>query len=152
MLVFQSTDQLEKLYGKEGVRAWNSSVAARVYGCGPTDQAELFRMIGEYTIDIEGQSKSTGLRGLGIGTPSTNITMSINLQKANFMQPKQLRTLPNDGLVLFYKGQNPMICGMACGKACKDDPLGGKSASSLTHLVWLQKLLFAVQRWKGKRG
>ena len=40
----------------------------------------------------------------------------------------------------------------ACGKACKDDPLGGKSASSLTHLVWLQKLLFVVQRWKGKRG
>ena len=39
-----------------------------------------------------------------------------------------------------------------CGKACKDDPLGGKSASSLTHLVWLRKLLFVVQRWKGKRG
>ena len=39
-----------------------------------------------------------------------------------------------------------------CGKACKDDPLGGKSASSITHLVWLQKLLFVVQRWKGKRG
>ena len=42
--------------------------------------------------------------------------------------------------------------GEDCGKACKDDPLGGKSASSLTHLVWLQKLLFVVQRWKGKRG
>ena len=41
---------------------------------------------------------------------------------------------------------------LLCGKACKDDPLGGKSASSLTHLVWLQKLLFVVQRWKGKRG
>ena len=41
---------------------------------------------------------------------------------------------------------------LPCGKACKDDPLGGKSASSLTHLVWLQKLLFVVQRWKGKRG
>ena len=40
----------------------------------------------------------------------------------------------------------------SCGKACKDDPLGGKSASSITHLVWLQKLLFVVQRWKGKRG
>ena len=40
----------------------------------------------------------------------------------------------------------------ACGKACKDDPPGGKSASGLTHLVWLQKLLFVVQRWKGKRG
>ena len=42
--------------------------------------------------------------------------------------------------------------GVRCGKACKDDPLEGKSASSLTHLVWLQKLLFVVQRWKGKRG
>ena len=115
MLIFQSTGQLEKLYGKEGVRAWNSSVAARVYGPteDPTDQAELSRMIGEYTVDIEGQSKSTGLRGLGIGTPSTNITKNINLQKANLMRPEQLRTLPNDGLVLFYKGQNPMICGMA---------------------------------------
>ena len=46
------------------------------------------------------------------------------------------------------------LCGwvLICGKACKDDPLGGKSASNLTHLVWLQKLLFVVQRWKGKRG
>ena len=44
------------------------------------------------------------------------------------------------------------VTGGYCGKACKDDPLGGKSASSLTHLVWLQKLLFVVQRWKGKRG
>ena len=52
----------------------------------------------------------------------------------------QWRTLPSD----FSSWQ--------CGKACKDDPLGGKSASSLTHLVWLQKLLFVVQRWKGKRG
>ena len=77
MLIFQPTGQFEKLYGKEGVRAWNSSVTARVYGPteDPTDQVELFRMIGEYTVDIEGQSKSTGLRGLGIGTPSMNITV-----------------------------------------------------------------------------
>ena len=47
--------------------------------------------------------------------------------------------------------QEPAV-GLYCGKACKDDPLGGKSASSLTHLVWLQKLLIVVQRWKGKRG
>ncbi|WP_419738593.1 type IV secretory system conjugative DNA transfer family protein [Ruegeria sp.] len=115
MLIFQSTGQLEKLYGKEGVRAWNSSVAARVYGPteDPTDQAELSRMIGEYTVDIEGKSRSTSLRGFGIGTPSSNVTRNVNLQKANLMRPEQLRTLPNDGLVLFYKGQNPLVCGMA---------------------------------------
>ena len=49
-------------------------------------------------------------------------------------------------------GQDVVNKHFICGKACKDDPLGGKSASSLTHLVWLQKLLFVVQRWKGKRG
>ena len=40
-----------------------------------------------------------------------NITKNIDLQKANLMPPEQ--TLPNDGLVVFYKSQNPMICGMA---------------------------------------
>ena len=49
------------------------------------------------------------------------------------------------------RGLNLMLI-FQCGKACKDDSLGGKSASSLTHVVWLQKLLFVVQRWKGKRG
>ena len=62
---------------------------------------------------------------------------------------------PSDNVLVDEHILNKVILGgttVDCGKACKDDPLGGKSASSLTHLVWLQKLLFVVQRWKGKRG
>ena len=35
--------------------------------------------------------------------------------------------------VTLYRYVDPN--GNLCGKACKDDPLGGKSASSLTHLA-----------------
>ena len=115
MLIFQSTGQIEETYGKAGMRAWNNSVAARVYGTSddPEDAAVLSRMIGEYTVDVENRSTSTGMRGFGIGTPTDNKTKSINLQKASLMRPEQVRTLPEDGLIVFFKGQNPLICGKA---------------------------------------
>ena len=115
MLIFQSAGQLEELYGKAGVRAWNNSVAARVYGTSDDEQDAgiLSRMIGEYTVDVEGRSRSSGLRGMGFGTPSENVSKSTSLQRASLMRPEQLRTLPDDGLIIFYKGQSPLICGKA---------------------------------------
>ena len=115
MLIFQSIAQLEETYQKTGARAWNNSVAARVYAATDDneDQAAISRMIGEYTVDIEARSTSTGMRGFGIGTPTDNRTKSVNLQKASLMRPEQVRTLEADGLLVFFKGQNPMICGKA---------------------------------------
>jgi len=115
MLIFQSTGQIEEAYGKAGVRAWNNSVAARVFAATDDneDQAIISRMIGEYTVDVENRSTSFGVRGFGIGTPNDNRTKSINRQKASLMRPEQVRELQEDALLVFYKGQKPLICGKA---------------------------------------
>ena len=115
MLIFQSAGQIREVYGEDGVRAWNASVAARVFGSteDERDAASLSRMIGDYTVDVEGRSRSSGLRGLGIGTPSANISRSINLQKAPLIRPEQLRTLPSDACIILFKGQSPLFCGKA---------------------------------------
>ena len=76
---------------------------------------------------------------------SKNDKKNINLRKSGLFGPVRTKgfkivRLMRSIRVHRNKGTD------CCGKACKDDPLGGKSASSLTHLVWLQKLLFVVQR------
>ena len=115
MLIFQSVGQIREVYGEDGVRAWNASVAARVFGTteDERDAASLSRMIGDYTVDVEGRSKSSGIRGLGIGTPSANASRNINLQKAPLIRPEQLRTLPGDASIILFKGQSPLFCGKA---------------------------------------
>ena len=115
MLIFQSTGLLEDAYGKESVRAWNNSVAARVFAAtdDDKDQMVISKMIGEYTVDVENRSSSLGMRGFGIGTPTENRSKSVNLQKASLMRPEQVRELQEDGLIVFYKGKKPMICGKA---------------------------------------
>ncbi|MYB75750.1 MAG: TraM recognition domain-containing protein, partial [Chloroflexi bacterium] len=115
MLIFQSTGLLEQAYGKESVRAWNNSVAARVFAGTDDvdDQAVISRMIGEYTVDVENRSTSTGMRGFGIGTPNDNRTKSINRQRASLMRPEQVRKLEKDAVLIFYKGEDPLICGKA---------------------------------------
>ena len=87
------------------------------------------------------------LRPYGLLATLTDRTSSLEPAHDGFLLPNSLEpeSLRAQWDMLRRQTKN-------CGKACKDDPLGGKSASSLTHLVWLQKLLFVVQRWKGKRG
>ncbi len=115
MLIFQSTAQIEEIYQKTGARAWNNSVVARVYAGSDNedDQAKISRMIGEYTVDVEGRSTSAGMRGFGIGTPTDNRTKNINLQRASLMRPEQVRELEKDAVLIFFKGEKPLICGKA---------------------------------------
>lgn len=113
--IFQSTGQLEKLYGPTGLETWNDLMAARVYSTTESvkDQENISKMIGEYTADIEGKSKSSSSRGWGIGTPTAGTSQNTSLRNVRLMRPEQLRTLPNDGLIVFFRGFDPIICGKA---------------------------------------
>ena len=115
MQIFQSSGQLEKLYLREGVKAWRSSTAAMVYStiADPDEAEQVSKMIGQYTVNVQGQSKSNSFRGLGFGTPSTSNSESSSLQQARLIRPEQLHSLPNDGLIVFFKGQQPIMCGKA---------------------------------------
>ncbi len=115
MQIFQTSGQLEELYGHAGVRAWNNTQAARIYSTtsDAKDQEELSKLIGEYTADIEGSSKSSSVRGLGLGTPTASASQNTSLRNVRLMRPEQLGTLPNDALIILFKGFNPIICGKA---------------------------------------
>lgn len=115
MLIFQTSGQLETLYGKAGVRSWNDSMAARVYSTteDPIDQEEISKMIGEYTADIEGKSKSSSSRGFVMSTPTSSSSNNTSLRNVRLMRPEQLRTLPNDSLIIFFRGFAPILCGKA---------------------------------------
>jgi type IV secretion system protein VirD4 len=115
MLIFQTSGQLKTLYGDAGVRSWNDSMAARVYSTteDPIDQEEISKMIGEYTADIEGKSKSSSSRGFVMSTPTSSSSNNTSLRNVRLMRPEQLRTLPNDGLIIFFRGFAPIVCGKA---------------------------------------
>ena len=115
MQIFQSTGQIEELYGRAGVKAWRSSTAAIVYStiADPDEAEQVSKMIGQYTVNIQGQSKSNSFRGFGIGTPSSSTSKNSSLQQARLIRPEQLHKLPNDGLIIFLKGQSPIVCGKA---------------------------------------
>jgi len=113
MQIFQSPGQLEELYGAPGVRSWYNSIAARIYATpGDFKDCEAISAdIGEYTVDIEGSSTSKSSKGMSSTTLGRTTTTS--LQKARLLRPEQLRSFPNDGLIVFIKGHNPILCGKA---------------------------------------
>ena len=113
MQIFQSPGQLEELYGAPGVRSWYNSIAARIYATpGDFKDCEAISAdIGEYTVDIEGSSISKSSKGMSSTTLGRTTTTS--LQKARLLRPEQLRSFPNDGLIIFIKGHNPILCGKA---------------------------------------
>ena len=115
MQIFQSVGQMEELYGPAGVRSWNSSVAARVFTNSedPGEQEQISKAIGKYTANIGSGSKSVSTRGLVIGTPSSSQSENWGLQGVSLLPPEQVRTLPNDAQIVFFKGQPPLICGKA---------------------------------------
>lgn len=113
--IFQTTGQIEELYGAAGLETWNDLMAARVYSTTESakDQESISKMVGEYTADIEGKSKSSSSRGFGIGTPTSGSAKNTSLSKVRLITPDQVRTFPNDGLIIFFRGFDPIVCGKA---------------------------------------
>ena len=115
MQIFQSMGQLRALYGEAGVSAWENAVAARVFAAieNDEDQAKLSKLLGEYTADVTGSSRSSSTRGFGIGTPTSGSSHNTSLRNVRLMLPDQIRTLPADASIILFKSQNPLICGKA---------------------------------------
>jgi type IV secretion system protein VirD4 len=115
MLIFQTPNQLETLYGKPGVSSWENVVAARLYSSTEStqDRENISKTIGEYTGDITGTSKSSSFRGFAMGTPTASTSKNTSLRNVRLLPPEQMRTLPTDASIILFKGQSPIICGKA---------------------------------------
>jgi type IV secretory pathway TraG/TraD family ATPase VirD4 len=48
-----------------------------------------------------------------MSTPTSSSSNNTSLRNVRLMRPEQLRTLPNDGLIIFFRGFAPIVCGKA---------------------------------------
>lgn len=115
MQIFQSEGQLEELYGRAGVKAWNSSIAARVYTSTEDEDAQkrISQVLGNYTVDVQSQSKAKSSKSFGMDLGSVSQTESLGLQGVPLLRPEEIRQLPDDAQIIFFKGQAPILCGKA---------------------------------------
>ena len=115
MMVFQSQGQIEHLYGRPGLQSWMNGVSARVFsGIEALEECRaLSEIVGSYTADVDGESRSVSSKpGLFSGV-SQSVSSSNSLREAKLISPDQIRTLPGDAALVLFKGQQPLIAGLA---------------------------------------
>lgn len=115
MQIFQSEGQLEDLYGRAGAASWRSSVAATVYTSteNSDEQRRISQAIGSYTADVRSTSKGRSAKGFAFDASNVSQSDSSGLQGVPLLRPEEIRKLPNDAQVIFFKGQSPILCGKA---------------------------------------
>jgi type IV secretion system protein VirD4 len=115
MMIFQSQGQIEELYGRTGLKSWMNGTAARVFA-GIEDLEEcraLSDLVGSYTVDVDGESRSTSSRP-GLFTSTTrSVSTSSSIRAAKLITPEQVRTLPGDALIVLFANQPPLLLGKA---------------------------------------
>jgi type IV secretion system protein VirD4 len=115
MMIFQSQGQIEHLYGRPGLQSWMNGVSARVFsGIEALEECRaLSEIVGSYTAEVDGESRSVSSKlGLFSGV-SESVSNSNSLREAKLISPDQIRTLPGDAALVLFKGQRPIIAGLA---------------------------------------
>ncbi|TMV69302.1 hypothetical protein FGG78_30815 [Thioclava sp. BHET1] len=115
MLIYQSLGQMVHAYGREGMRAWNNGVAVRCFSGIEDEQElrELSELIGNYTVEVDGESRAVQKRPGFLASQSQSQTNSTSLQSARLITTDQIKDLPLDAQIVFFKGQRPLLCGKA---------------------------------------
>ncbi|WP_127903556.1 type IV secretory system conjugative DNA transfer family protein [Solirhodobacter olei] len=110
-LIYQSEGQLREAYGPGGADSWTDGVAARLYSGVEAGRnlEELSRLIGNYTAEVASNSRSTSARGFGISSQGTSKSDSVSPHKVALIPPDDLRALPLDGWLIFFRGLRPMV-------------------------------------------
>ncbi|MDE3238885.1 MAG: type IV secretory system conjugative DNA transfer family protein [Paracoccaceae bacterium] len=114
-LVYQSEGQLQDDYGAGGMKSWLDGVGVRVYSAIENGETldRVSSLIGDFTVEVAGSNRSTSEKSGGWGTQNINKGTSNNLQKARLMPIDELRALPMDAQIVFFRGQRPLIIGKA---------------------------------------
>jgi type IV secretion system protein VirD4 len=122
--IVQDLGQLEKHYGKEGLRGWMESSQIKTYfGVGDVETAEMLsKAMDESTIEIEtsGRSKGSGGKATELfGTANVSENVNSQLLGRRLMTPGEIMNMrvdengvPDEQL-LFLRGRAPLRCGMA---------------------------------------
>jgi type IV secretion system protein VirD4 len=115
MLIFQSQGQIEYLYGRPGLQSWMNGVSARVFsGIEALEECRaLSDIIGSYTVEVDGESRSVSSKAGLFSGVSQSTSTSNSLRGAKLITPEQIRTLPGDSALILFKGQQPIIAGLA---------------------------------------
>ncbi|ELA09262.1 Type IV secretion (DNA transfer) protein [Moraxella macacae 0408225] len=104
MPIFQSKAQVEDAYGKDGARAILSNMACQIEFT-PTEQEqaeELSKMLGTETVKGKSISRNRGKGGGG--------SISVSDQSRFLMLAQELKELPADKQLIFFKRVKPILC------------------------------------------
>lgn len=114
MLIFQTLGQLRDCYGQNAVSDW-ASVSARSFSAVEdiTEAEEISKIAGAYTANVVGTSGTSRSSPIGVSPNSIDSGRSNSLQKAQLINPDEVRLLPADAQILLFRRQPPMICGKA---------------------------------------
>lgn len=107
MPIFQSKAQVEDAYGKDGARAILSNMACQIEFT-PTEQEqaeELSKMLGTETVKGKSISRNRGKGGGG--------SVSTSDQSRALMLAQELKELPADKQLIFFKRTKPIMCDKA---------------------------------------
>ena len=123
-LWFQSTGQLEALYGREGKRSWYASAAYRVYaGIADGETAkEAAALCGGYTARVrsEGTNRSRSGRGVMADNATRGETRNENDARRELVKPEEfLQDLRRGETTALLVPSMPRLAGW---RACRGRP------------------------------
>ena len=116
-LWFQSTGQLEALYGREGKRSWYASAAYRVYA-GVADEEtakEAMALCGGYTARVRSDGTNRGRSGRGFmaDNATRGETRNENDARRELAKPEEfLQDWADDECLIYSRGMPPIRAGL----------------------------------------
>ena len=103
LIIFQSPQQVEDLYGREGSQVFFSNFAVQtLFGCKSQKDAEEYSaLVGYETFKSKSQSRSYGKSG--------SRSQNISDQKRALILPDEFKTMPDDKCVVTMTGMRPIM-------------------------------------------
>lgn len=113
-LLFQSTGQIEQIWGRDGLRSWYEAVSWRSYAA--IKDAATARDIAD-TIGTHGVlswSQNTGLHGRSLDMRSRSTGVTYSEHSRSLIRPEEIcNDLRQDAQIIIPKNGRPVLCGRA---------------------------------------
>jgi type IV secretion system protein VirD4 len=117
-LLYQSTGQIEKQWGKEGKRAWFDGVSYRIYAVVQDVETatELESSFGSYGVMATSEGSNTGSAGKGWESSSRSRSTSLNYHEVGrplIRKAELMNDVRGDEAFVIVRGSPPLRCGRA---------------------------------------
>ena len=113
-LLFQSTGQIEQIWGRDGLRSWYEAVSWRSYAAikDTATAREIADTIG--THGVLSWSHNSGLHGRSLDMRSRSTGVTYSEHSRSLIRPEEIcNDLRQDAQIIIPKNGRPVLCGRA---------------------------------------